>query len=176
YKRQAQALAHAAFALAVGKTLSCESVTLCVVVGRDRAVPVRLDLAGRADLAELVEDYLRLVDEPDHEVELDRVRPGRGDGGMVTIACADRRRTDERDLLRHADLVLGTALTAGPATVALAHRREIDPQAAHRLLVSYVRLLGVLESATAAAGSRTSPHAADATPGRPLVSDRKDQS
>ncbi|MFH8362987.1 amino acid adenylation domain-containing protein [Streptomyces anulatus] len=175
-ERAAQALAHAAFALAVGKTLSCESVTLCVVVGRDRAVPVRLDLAGRADLAELVEDYLRLVDEPDHEVELDRVRPGRGDGGMVTIACADRRRTDERDLLRHADLVLGTALTAGPATVALAHRREIDPQAAHRLLVSYVRLLGVLESATAAAGSPTSPHAADATPGRPLVSDRKDQS
>lgn len=67
-ERAAQALAHAAFALAVGKTLSCESVTLCVVVGRDRAVPVRLDLAGRADLAELVEDYLRLVDEPDHEV------------------------------------------------------------------------------------------------------------
>ncbi|MFJ4705508.1 amino acid adenylation domain-containing protein [Streptomyces anulatus] len=174
--RTAQALAHAAFALTVGKTLSRDSVTLCVVTGPDRAVPVRLDLAGRADLSELVDDYLRLVGDPDRAVGLDRVRPGRGEDGTVTIACADHRRTAGSDLLQHADLVLGTALTGRRATVTLAHRHEIDPEAVHRLLRGYVRLLGAVGTATTADGTPATPRAADAALARPHVSDRKDQS
>ncbi|MCO1579137.1 amino acid adenylation domain-containing protein [Crossiella sp. SN42] len=174
-ERAAQALAHAAFALTVGKTLSCDDVTLCVVLGRDRAVPVRLDVLGRADLSDLVDDYLRLVALPGGEVHLDRIRPGRGAGGMVTIACADRLRAGESDILRHADIVLGTAVTAQSAAVALAHRREIDPGAAHRLFDSYVRLLGVLESPTAPVGSHAPPHTSGATPGHLHASARKDQ-
>ncbi|WP_285728743.1 non-ribosomal peptide synthetase/type I polyketide synthase [Nocardiopsis sp. ATB16-24] len=171
-----RALAHAAFALTVGKTLACDDVTLHVVSGPGRAVPVPLDLVGRTDLAELVDDYLRLVGDTDREVGLDRLHPGRGDDGRALVVCADRRWTEEGGLLRHADLVLGTALTAQPATVTLAHRREIAPEAVHRLLDSYVRLLGLLDPPTAASGSRTSSRAADAIPGHSHVPDRKDQS
>ncbi|WP_234305892.1 non-ribosomal peptide synthetase/type I polyketide synthase [Nocardiopsis alba] len=172
----ARALAHAAFALTVGKALSCDDVTLHVATAPGRVAAVTFDLVGRTDLAELVDDHLRSVGDADREVELDRIRPGRGDGARVTIACTDRARTEESELLRYADLVLGTDVTARPATVALAHRGEIAPEAVHGLLDGYVRLLGLLAPPTGDSGSRTPPRAVDTTTGHAHAPDRKDQS
>ncbi|WP_221308354.1 non-ribosomal peptide synthetase/type I polyketide synthase [Nocardiopsis mwathae] len=172
---EARALAHAAFVLALGKTLDRDEVALLVATAPGRAVPVTLDLAGRTDLAELVDDYVKAVGDVGGEVELDRLRPARGEGSRAVVLCTDRGRADHGGLLRHADLVLGTDVTARSPTVALSHRREIASEAVHRLLDGYVRLLSALDP-SAAASPRTAPRAAAAPPGHPHLPDRKDPS
>ncbi|OLF10153.1 non-ribosomal peptide synthetase [Actinophytocola xinjiangensis] len=161
------ALTNVTLAVTLGKLLGREDVTLCVVDGPRGAAVVRLNLAGRTDIAQVLDDYRAQLDSVDR-VGLDRLAPHRGSGGEVTVACVDTARAGEADLLGHFDLVLGVDL-AEPATLTLDHGRDLDPEHAERLLSGHLRLLGAL-------GAHTAPEdPADTEPGRPHVAKEKVQ-
>lgn len=141
--RGTEALVHATFALALGKVLGRDDLTLCVVRGRDGVAPVRFDLAGKTDLVEILDEYGRRLDRTDR-VDLERFTAGRNADGKVSIACCDTRKVDASDLLGHFDIVLGIDSPAAPSTVDIACARKIDATPVEQLLSSFVKLLGVL--------------------------------
>lgn len=169
-------LLHAAFALTLGKVLGRDRLTLCVVADDGLVTPVRFDLAGKTDLAEIVADYRRQLDGPDERLDLDRFVAGRHGDGTVVVACCSARQVHVSDLLRHFDVVFGAG-DADRATIGIAHTRKIDPARVERLLSNYVRILGILGEPTETGDATDTPRStADAVSERPHASKEKDQS
>ncbi|WP_197522917.1 non-ribosomal peptide synthetase/type I polyketide synthase [Actinokineospora pegani] len=139
-------LLHATFALTLSKVLGHGEVELSVVDNRGGVAPVRFDFAGKADLAEVLEEYRRGVDDLDvhGRVPFERFTARRGEGGL-SIACCDTRWVDQGGLRRHFDIVFGARAAADRTTIGIDHPREVDPTSVERLLGSHLKLLGLLQ-------------------------------
>ncbi|MER6911895.1 amino acid adenylation domain-containing protein [Streptomyces sp. NPDC000594] len=148
--RRTEELLPATFALTLGKVLARAELTLCVVRGTDGVAPVRLDLAGKADLLEIVDEYVSGLGTAGR-TELERFTSGRNAEGRASIAWCDTRQPDEAGLLRHFDIVLAVDSPAAPSTVAIGYARKIDSAAVERLLNGFIRLLGMLSDPPAKA-------------------------
>lgn len=141
-------LAHAAFGLTLHKMFGLDEVTLCVVESgrgvRRRVLPVRLGFVGKSDLADVLVDFGRELDRQRPGVELAGFAAGRTADGLVSMACTSTRASEETDLLRHFDVVVGVDVTADPATVGIGYGRTVKPPSMERLLSDYVKVLGLL--------------------------------
>ncbi|MFD0203142.1 MULTISPECIES: hybrid non-ribosomal peptide synthetase/type I polyketide synthase [Saccharothrix] len=136
-------LAHVALAVTLNKVLGEDEVSLCVVADDGRVAVVRFDFAGKADLAEVLDDYRRQLDGNDR-LDLERFVACRGVDRTVSISCGSARQLEEADLLGHFDVVFAIDVEADPVAVRIDYAREVDPARVEQLLGGHVKLLGIL--------------------------------
>ncbi|QQQ73927.1 amino acid adenylation domain-containing protein [Saccharothrix sp. 6-C] len=136
-------VAHVALAVTLNKLLKVDDVSLCVVDDDGRVVVVRFDFAGKADLAEVFDDYRRQRDRNDR-IDLERFVACRGVDGTVSVACGAARQVEDADLLGHFDLVFAVDVGSDAVSVRIDHAREVDPARVEQLLGGHVKLLGAL--------------------------------